>query len=64
MQTKECHKRKGIRRGIKRYLCSVCHASFSSKRILANLQEVIFKKYIYKRYILSNLVNLYQHSIP
>jgi hypothetical protein len=38
--------------------------SFSSKRRPTNLQEIIFKKYIYKRQILRDLAEEYKRSLP
>ncbi|WP_415398517.1 hypothetical protein [Sulfurimonas sp. CS5] len=40
---------KGSRRGINRYFCNNCLSSFSSKRRPKSLQEIIFKKYVYRR---------------
>jgi hypothetical protein len=37
---------------------------FSSKRRPSNLQEIIFKKYIYKRQILKDLSEKYNRSLP
>ena len=54
----------GIRRGIQRYKCNDCGKKFSSIRRPQNLQEIIFKKYVYKRQILKNLATEYQRSIP
>lgn len=55
--------------GIQRYKCFNCNSYFSSKRRPKKLQEIIFKKYIYKRRTLSGLaevfiyLNLYIASI-
>ena len=54
----------GIRRGIQRYKCNDCGKKFSSIRRPQNLQEIIFKKYVYNRQILKNLATEYQRSIP
>jgi hypothetical protein len=56
--------KRGNRRGIIRYFCNDCNVSFSSKRRPKNLQEIIFKKYVYKRQILKDLANEYDRSIP
>ncbi len=42
-------KKINIRNGIQRYKCNECGRKFSSKRRARNLQEIIFKKYIYRR---------------
>lgn len=47
-----------------RYFCNNCNISFSSKRRPQNLQEIIFKKYVYKRQILKQLAEEYERSIP
>jgi hypothetical protein len=57
-------KKMGIRRGIQRYKCTDCGKKFSSIRRPQNLQEIIFKKYVYKRQILKNLALEYGRSIP
>ena len=54
----------GIRQGIQRYKCNDCNKKFQSKRRPKNLQEIIFKKYIYRRQILKDLADDYNHSIP
>ena len=38
--------------------------AFSSKRRSKNLQEIIFKKYIYKWQILKDLAEEYNRSLP
>ena len=53
-----------MQRGIKRYFCNNCKSSFSSKRRPLNLQEIIFKKYVYRRQILAHLSQEYKRSIP
>jgi len=53
-----------LRRGIKRYFCHDCNSWFSSKRRPKNLQEIIFKKYVYRRQILKHLAEDYHRSIP
>jgi len=40
-----------------------CNTSFSSKRRPKNLQEIIFKKYVYQRQILQDLAKEYKRSI-
>jgi len=55
---------KGSKRGIKRYFCTECKVSFSSKRRSKNLQAIIFNKYVYKRHILRDLAQVYHRSIP
>ena len=57
-------KKIGTRNGIQRYKCNECGRKFSSKRRPKNLQEIIFKKYIYRRQILSNLAEDYNRSLP
>ena len=56
--------KKGKRRGIIRYFCNDCRQSFSSKRRPNKLPEIIFKKYILRRQILSHLSEDYNRSIP
>ncbi|WP_416385457.1 transposase-like zinc-binding domain-containing protein [Sulfurimonas sp.] len=55
-------KKVGKRLGIQRYKCLNCNANFSSKRRPDKLQEIIFKKYIYKRQTLSDLAEEYKKS--
>lgn len=69
--TKTCPKcsknntrKKGTRRGIIRYFCNDCNTLCSSIRRPQNLQEIISKKYVYKRQILKNLALEYNRSIP
>ncbi|WP_416385452.1 IS256 family transposase, variant Zn-binding type [Sulfurimonas sp.] len=55
-------KKNGELGGIQRYKCSSCNSYFSSKRRPDKLQEIIFKKYIYKRQTLSDLAEEYKKS--
>lgn len=57
-------RKRGTQRGLIRYFCNDCNTSFSSKRRPINLQEIIFKKYVYKRQILRDLASEYNRSIP
>ena len=57
-------RKRGVQRGLIRYFCNDCKTSFSSKRRPENLQEIIFKKYVYKRQILKDLAMEYNRSIP
>ncbi|MCF6310518.1 MAG: hypothetical protein L3J19_08640 [Sulfurimonas sp.] len=45
-------------------MCHECNCWFSSKRRPKNLQEIIFKKYVYRRQILKHLAEDYHRSIP
>jgi hypothetical protein len=53
-----------MRNGIQRYKCNECNKKFQSKRRAKNLQEIIFKKYVYKRQILKDLSEEYDRSLP
>ena len=64
MAVKNNTKKIGIRRGIQRYKCNDCNKKFQSKRRPTNLQEIIFKKYVYHRQILMHLAQDYYRSIP
>ena len=55
---------RGTRRGIKRYFCKDCQASFSSSRRPNKLQFVIFKEYFLQRQTLKQLSLKYDKSIP
>ena len=55
-------KKNGKLGGIQRYKCLSCNNYFSSKRRPEKLQEIIFKKYIYKRQTLSDLAEEYKRS--
>ncbi|MDQ7062533.1 MAG: hypothetical protein Q9M43_16015 [Sulfurimonas sp.] len=56
--------KKGKQRGIIRYFCTECKQSFSSKRRLNKLPEIIFKKYILRRQVFKHLAQDYNRSIP
>jgi len=54
--------KKGIRRGIHRYLCQACKHSFSSKRRPIKLQSKIFQDYFYHRQTAKELAAKYYKS--
>jgi transposase-like protein len=57
-------RKRGKQKGLTRYFCNDCRTLFSSKRRPSNLQEIIFKKYVYNRQILKNLAEDYNRSLP